>query len=156
LGTRSESEEDKKPIQLQNIDGPTLETVIGWCEEHKNLPINHSDDEVNEKPREEDDDFVEGDYSPMNKLSKWEINFFRGMAIEMKCGIIKAANFLNIKDLLDHACIFLADSMRGLPPDEIRSLFHIKNDLSPAEIRKIKRENEWYHADDVVSQEVAK
>lgn len=56
---------------------------------------------------------------------------------------IQAANYLNIKGLLDLACQTVADMIKGKTPEEIRKTFNIKNDFTPEEEEEIRRENQW-------------
>jgi len=55
----------------------------------------------------------------------------------------QAANYLNIKDLLDLTCQAAADMIKGKTPDEIRKIFNIKNDFTPEEEEEIRRDNQW-------------
>ena len=57
--------------------------------------------------------------------------------------ITMAANYLNIKGLLDLACQIVANSIKGKTPQQIRDHFGIQNDFSPEEEEKIRRENQW-------------
>jgi len=54
----------------------------------------------------------------------------------------QAANYLNIKGLLDLTCQTVADMMKGKTPEEIREIFNIKNDFTKEE-DEIRRENQW-------------
>nr|GEX92369.1 SKP1-like protein 1A [Tanacetum cinerariifolium] len=54
-----------------------------------------------------------------------------------------AANYLNIKSLLDLTCQTVADMIKGKTPEEIRKTFNIKNDFSPEEEEEVRRENAW-------------
>ncbi|XP_022858853.1 SKP1-like protein 1A [Olea europaea var. sylvestris] len=56
---------------------------------------------------------------------------------------IKAANYLNIKSLLDLTCQTVADMIKGKTPEEIRKTFSIKNDFTPEEEEDVRRENAW-------------
>ncbi|KAH0919251.1 hypothetical protein HID58_026911 [Brassica napus] len=60
-------------------------------------------------------------------------------------GIVRfrAANYLNIKNLLDLTCQTVADMIKGKTPEEIRTTFNIKNDFSPEEEEEVRRENQW-------------
>ena len=55
----------------------------------------------------------------------------------------QAANYLNIKSLLDLTCQTVADMIKGKTPEEIRKTFNIKNDFTPEEEEEVRRENAW-------------
>ncbi len=55
----------------------------------------------------------------------------------------QAANYLNIKGLLDLTCQTVAQMIKGKTPEEIRKTFNIKNDFTPEEEEEVRRENQW-------------
>jgi len=55
----------------------------------------------------------------------------------------QAANFLEIKGLLDLTCQAMADMIKGKSPEEIRKTFDMMNDFSPEEEEEIIRDNQW-------------
>lgn len=57
--------------------------------------------------------------------------------------IFQAANYLNIKGLLDLGCHIVADMMRDKSVEEIREIFNIKNDYTPEEEAAVRAENSW-------------
>ncbi|PAN22931.1 hypothetical protein PAHAL_4G054300 [Panicum hallii] len=57
--------------------------------------------------------------------------------------LLLAANYLDVKTLLDLCCQKVADMIRGKTPEQIRQTFGIKNDFSPEEEEKIRKENQW-------------
>ena len=59
------------------------------------------------------------------------------------CFLFQAANYLNIKSLLDLTCQTVADMIKGKTPEEIRKTFNIKNDFTPEEEEEVRRENQW-------------
>ena len=58
-------------------------------------------------------------------------------------GFVQAANYLDIKNMLDLTCQSVANIMRGVTPEEIRKTFNIKNDFSPKAEEEIRCENQW-------------
>ncbi|RHY26913.1 hypothetical protein DYB32_007166 [Aphanomyces invadans] len=57
--------------------------------------------------------------------------------------IEKAANYMDIKSLLDLACAKVASMIKGKTPQEIRETFNITNDFTPEEEAQIREENKW-------------
>lgn len=57
--------------------------------------------------------------------------------------LVLAANYLNIKGLLDITCKTIANMIKGKTPEEIRKTFNIENDFTPEEEEQIRKENEW-------------
>eukprot|EP00124_Ichthyophonus_hoferi_P001974 Ihof_evm6s120 gene=Ihof_evmTU6s120 len=86
------------PVPLPNVSGPILEKVIKYCEHHKgDEPIPQEDDDNKEKQTDDidawDQDFVGGDQGTLFEL-------------------ILAANFLDIKPLLDLTCKTVANMIK--------------------------------------------
>jgi S-phase kinase-associated protein 1 len=57
--------------------------------------------------------------------------------------LIIAANYLDIKNLLDLGCAKIATLIKVREAPEIRELFGIENDFTPEEEAKIIEENNW-------------
>jgi len=122
------SEEDDEPIPLQNVNAATLKKVITWCQYHKDDPPPPEDD-LNKEKRTDD-------------IPSWDQEFLKvdqGTLFEL----ILAANYLDIKGLLDVCCKTVANMIKGKSPEEIRKTFNIKNDFTPQEEEQIRKENEW-------------
>jgi len=57
--------------------------------------------------------------------------------------LILAANYLDIKSLLDLTCAKVASMLKGKAPEDIRRTFNIKNDFTPEEEAQVREENKW-------------
>ena len=55
----------------------------------------------------------------------------------------QAANYLDIKGLLDVTCKTVANMIKGKTPEEIRKTFNIKNDFTEEEEAQVHKENQW-------------
>ncbi|SCV67666.1 BQ2448_5277 [Microbotryum intermedium] len=121
--------ETDNPIPLPNVSSNVLKKVLEWCEHHKKDA---------DPPAEENDDTRR----KMTEISDWDQKFIQ-VDQEMLFEIILAANYLDIKPLLDVGCKTVANMIKGKQPEEIRKLFNIVNDFTPEEEAQIKKENEW-------------
>ncbi|KAF5858594.1 hypothetical protein ETB97_003987 [Aspergillus alliaceus] len=114
---------------LGEISQTVLKKVFEWCEHHRNDPGN-SDKNGNGSSRE------------TASIDQWDQEFMQ-VDQDIIFEIILAANYLDIKDLLDLGCKTVANMIKGKSPEEIRRMFHIPNDFTPEEEEQIRRENEW-------------
>ena len=101
-------------IPLPNVTSSILAKVLEYCNKHV------------EEGKDQDKDDGE---SP---LKKWDADFIKVDQKEL-FDLIMAANYLNIKGLLDLTCQAVADMIKGKTPEEIRKHFNIKNDFTPEE-----------------------
>ena len=76
-----------------------------------------------------------------DRIGQWDQKFMQ-VDHEMLFEIILAANYLDIKALLDLSCMTVANMVKGKHAEDIRELFGIPNDFTPAE-DQICRQNEW-------------
>jgi S-phase kinase-associated protein 1 len=115
------------PIPLHNVTKKILDKVIQYCQHHTDHPT----------PKTEGDDDKKSD-----DILPWDKEFCE-VDQNTLFELILAANYLDIKPLLDLTCKTVANMLRGKSPEEIRKLFNIKNDFTPEEEERIRRENEW-------------
>uniref|UniRef100_A0A2N9FVH5 SKP1-like protein n=1 Tax=Fagus sylvatica TaxID=28930 RepID=A0A2N9FVH5_FAGSY len=106
-------------IPVPNVKSDTLARVIEYCKKH-----------------------VESSESESEALKTWDAEF---VDIEQNTlfALILAANYLDIKGLLDLTCQTVADMMKGKSVEEIRKIFNITNDFTPEEEEKVRKENQW-------------
>lgn len=122
-------DDEDNPIPLPTVPGAILTKVIDYCTHHKDDPPVAEDLQT----------------SPEKKLDQivgWDKEFVtvdQATLFEM----ILAANFLDIKPMLDLTCKTVAEMIRGKTPEEIRKHFNIKNDFTKEEEEQVRKENEW-------------
>ncbi|KAK3424938.1 hypothetical protein EUGRSUZ_F01672 [Eucalyptus grandis] len=104
-------------IPLPNVSSKILSKIIEFCRKHVDADRERAG---SASPAAADDE-----------LKAWDAEF------------IKAANYLNIKGLLDLTCQNVADMIKGKTPEEIRKSFNIKNDFTAEEEEEVRRENQW-------------
>ena len=107
-------------IPLPPVEGAILQKVVEYCTYH----TEHKD---------EKEDAVEA----------WD-KAFAAVDDDTLFSLILAANYLDIKPLLDLTCKTVADYIKQCKtPQEIRRRFNIKNDFTPEEEEEVRKENAW-------------
>ncbi|KAK1216370.1 hypothetical protein PQX77_020984 [Marasmius sp. AFHP31] len=124
--------ESDQPIPLPNVSSAVLKKVLEYCEHHRGEPL----------PAPDADQSQDDTRKRTTDISEWDQKFIT-VDQEMLFEIILAANYLDIKSLLDVGCKTVANMIKGKTPEEIRKLFNIVNDFTPEEEAQIKKENEW-------------
>ena len=116
-------------VPLPNVTGHILKKVVEWATYHKDDPhLTAAEEEAKEKRTDD--------------IPAWDLEFLKvdqGTLFE----IILAANYLDVRGLLNVACKSVANMIKGKTPEEIRKTFCITNDFSPGEEEQIRKENEW-------------
>ena len=104
-----------EPVPLPNVNGEILQKVIEWCTKHR-------DDAM---------DAFTG--ISMDEIPEWdEKTFFNeGKDLKMLFDLILAANYLEIKGLLDIGCKIVAKMIQNCGnAEKIRETFNITPDVS--------------------------
>ncbi|KAI8084508.1 E3 ubiquitin ligase complex SCF subunit sconC [Halteromyces radiatus] len=117
--------ESDAPIPLPNVTAKVLRKVIEWC-------VHHSEDPA---PADENE-------RRTTEIDEWDQKYME-VDQETLFDIILAANYLDIKPLLDVGCKTVANMIKGKTAEEIRKIFNIVNDFTPEEEAQIRKENEW-------------
>ncbi|KAL4788013.1 E3 ubiquitin ligase complex SCF subunit sconC [Aspergillus varians] len=117
-----------EPIPIPNVTENVLNKVLEWCHHHRSDPPSSTDDDDSRRKTTD--------------IEEWDQKFMQ-VDQEMLFEIILAANYLDIKPLLDIGCKTVANMIKGKSPEEIRKTFNIQNDFTPEEEDQIRRENEW-------------
>ncbi|KAI5680690.1 hypothetical protein M9H77_01917 [Catharanthus roseus] len=108
-------------IPLPNVSSKILVMVIEYCKRHVEAEGGENDEALTAF----DEEFLEVDQTTLFDL-------------------IFAANYLNIKGLLDITCQTVVHMItKHKSPEQIRRIFNIKNDFTPEEEEQMREENPW-------------
>ena len=124
-----DGDEDVTEIPLPNVKATVLSKVIEFCTHHRDEPMTEI-----EKPLKS---------AIMSEVvQKWYADFVNVEQV-LLFELILAANYMDIKPLLDLTCATVASMIKGKTPEEIRQTFNITNDFSPEEEAQVREENKW-------------
>ena len=116
-------------IPLPSVKKAILEKIIEYCTQiHNNSPP-----EIDKPLRSNN----LGDV-----VNEWYANFVN-IDQETLFELILAANYMDIKSLLELCCAKVASLIKGMTIPEIRAMFNIENDFTPEEEAQIMDENKW-------------
>jgi len=110
-------------IPMTDIRGDILKKVVEYLEHYKStepkeitrpLPSNNLGDVTDE----------------------WDISYLNNIDLDSTFDLINAANYMDIKPLLDLSCAKIASLMKGKSAEEIRTMFSIECDLSEEELKE--------------------
>ncbi|KAF9622811.1 hypothetical protein IFM89_034046 [Coptis chinensis] len=127
LEDKCNDDEDEKII-LPNVDCKNLEIIIKYSEKHV----------ASRKG-------VGSSSTGVENLNEWDKEFINLDFVTL-CHLVSAANYLNIKSLIDLASQRIANIIKKKSPEEIARMFNVKYDFTPEEeeeIRREKAENHW-------------
>lgn len=116
-------------IPLPNVKSRVLGKVIEFCEHFLEEPMTEI-----EKPLKS--------RNMADVVQQWYANFI-DVEQDLLFELILAANYMDIKPLLDLTCATVASMIKGKNPEGIRSTFNIVNDFSPEEEAQVREENKW-------------
>ena len=122
-----ESEEINVPLPLVKND--ILEKVIEFCVKHEKSPMAEIDKPVKSSNMSEN-------------VDEWDAKFI-DQPQDIIFELILAANYMDIKSLLDLSCAKVSSLIKGKTPEEIRKTFNIVNDFTPEEEAQVREENKW-------------
>merc|ERR1740138_965413 len=148
-GSTGSSDEEDHEIPLPNVKTEVLAKVIEFCKHHS----------VEKMP---DIDKPLKSSNMKDVVPAWDAAFVE-VEQDMLFELILAANYMDIKSLLDLTCakvasmikgklrhsivsadVFLANLISsGKTPEEIRKTFNIVNDFTPEEEAQAREENKW-------------
>ena len=117
-------------MTISNVKSGTLAKIIEFCKYHKDSPVAEIARPLKSKNLKE------------CGVSDWDANFVE-IEQDFLFELVLAANYMDIKPLLDLTCAKLASMIKDKSPEEIRKQFNIVNDFTPEEEAQVREENKW-------------
>lgn len=108
-------------VPLPNVTSDILERVIKWAEHHK---VEQTEDD---DKKTEDNYPVQTENVNSDDISTWDADFLN-IDRDLLFQLILAANYLDIKSLMNAACKTAANRIKGKSPEEISLFFNGNND----------------------------
>ncbi|KAL2459988.1 SKP1-like protein 1B [Abeliophyllum distichum] len=119
-------------IHVPNVTSKSLAKVIDYCKRHASATT---------------DKTADGTPATIDKIADEDLKTFDAEFVKVDESILvelmKAANYLNIKSLLELICQTLADVIKDMTVNEIRQTFKIENDFTQREEEEVQKENAW-------------
>lgn len=119
-----------REIPLPNVKDTVLQKVIEYCTHHTTVEVMTQIQTPLKSSKIED--LVQPWYADFVKIEQ-------ALLFEL----VTAANFMDIKPLLDLTCLAVSVAIKGKTAGELRQIFNISNDLTPEEEAQVRAESEW-------------
>lgn len=114
-----DDEDEVREIPLPNVEDAVLKKVIDYC-------THYQEEEMTKIQTPLKSNKIEDMVQP------WYANFVM-VEQTLLFRLVTAANFMDIKPLLDLTCLAVAVLIKGKQASELRTMFNISNDFSPEE-----------------------
>jgi S-phase kinase-associated protein 1 len=120
---------DDPEVPLHNVKSHILQKIIAYLEYYKET-----------EPKEIEKPLPSNNFNEC--VEAWDYQFI-DLELDLIFEIILAANYMDIKPLMELASSKVASIIKGKSPEEIRKTFNIQNDFTPEEEAQIREENQW-------------
>lgn len=125
-----DSDDDVQEIPLPNVKATVLAKVIEYCTYYQTKePMTQITTPLKSSKIEE-------------VVQQWYADFVKVEQV-LLFELVTAANFMDIKPLLDLTCFAVSVLIKGKSAEEIRKIFNISNDFTNEEHAQVAEENEW-------------
>ena len=115
-------------IPIPNIELDIFQKVEQYCKKYKDTKLPSTEEEI-----------LKFRIKPLEGWDKEFVNVPLSVLFEM----ITAANFLDVKHMLDITCKSVAEMIKGKTPDDIKKIFGVEGDFSDEEREQVLADNPW-------------
>jgi S-phase kinase-associated protein 1 len=120
-----EDDDEIREIPLPNVEDVVLQKVIEYCTHYKEEAMSPIQTPLKSSKI---DDMVQPWYAHFVQVEK-----------NLLFELVTAANFMDIKPLLDLTCLAVAVLIKGKQAGELREMFNIGNDFTPEEEAQVSK-----------------
>ena len=115
--------QEDRDIPMPDVRGDVLKKVVEYL-------IHYKDSEPREIPK------PLPSANLIEVTDEWDVNFINAIDLDTTFDMINAANYMDIKPLLDLSCAKVASVMKNKTAEEIRNMFNIECDLTEEELKE--------------------
>lgn len=127
IGEDDEIEDD---FPIPKVDSSTLKLVVEYCTKYVETPMDSIDTPLKGETIEE------------IVTPEWYSKWCKDMDRQTIFSLVAAANYLDIKPLLDLTCLGVAVAIKGKSVDELRSIFNLAPPSSESQAKSEEVMNE--------------
>mmetsp|Transcript_41201 Transcript_41201/g.98674 ORF Transcript_41201/g.98674 Transcript_41201/m.98674 type:complete len:171 (+) Transcript_41201:269-781(+) len=126
----AEDDDDEiREIPLPNVKEAVLKKVIEYCQHYKEEPMTAIETPLKSSKLA---DLVQPWYCKFTEVDQ-----------QLLFELVTAANFMDVKPLLDLTCLAVSILIKGKQASELRAMFNISNEFTPEEEAQVREENRW-------------
>ena len=122
--------EEGETIPIHGVTGDVLGKIIEFCKHHAETPMMEI-----KIPLETSD--------TSKIMSEWDAEYASDVDINLLLEMLRAADFLDIKPLVNLLCVKAALKIKGKTHEEVCKNFNITNDFTPEEKESIGKMNSF-------------
>ncbi|KAJ0043930.1 hypothetical protein Pint_18110 [Pistacia integerrima] len=119
----NEDAADDTVVPLPNVSAEPLAGIIEFCKAHVEFRANGA--------------------AGKDEVKKFNAEYIKEKSNEQLKELILAANYLNIKEMLDFLTETIANRLKNKSVEYVRAFFGIENDFTPQEEEAVRKEYEW-------------
>jgi len=123
--TALEDDRDAKEVALVHIAAPIVEKCVQYMQYHVDVP-----------PRKIESPLKSANMKEL--VDRFDAKFVDDIDLDTLMKLLLAANYMDIKSLLELICAKVASMMKGKTAPQIRKAFNIREEFTPEEYEEIK------------------
>jgi S-phase kinase-associated protein 1 len=116
-------------VPISNVNSTNLAKVIEYCSHFQAEPMTPITTPLKSSKLED-------------LVQPWYVDFVK-VDQTMLFELVTAANYMDIKPLLDLTCLAVSIYIKGRSAEELRRIFNLSDEFTPEEEAQVREENSW-------------